>query len=134
MQTFLPYADFRESAFCLDRLRLGKQRVEAAQILRTLRGESDGWKGHPAVLMWRGYESALAMYSDAMVDEWIRRGYRNTMRLYRPHVAASPPWLGDDRLHLSHRSNLLRKDPDHYARFGWLVEPNMAYFWPTKET
>jgi len=34
MQTFLPYADFKESAQCLDYRRLGKQRVEAKQIHR----------------------------------------------------------------------------------------------------
>lgn len=130
MQTFLPYPDFRESAFCLDRLRLGKQRVEAVQILRTLRGDSDGWKNHPAVRMWRGYESALAMYADAMITEWMRRGYRNTLVVQRPHVAVQPMWLGDAEFHDSHKSNLLRKDPTHYGRFGWEVEPNMAYVWP----
>jgi hypothetical protein len=34
VQTFLPYADFAESARVLDRARLGKQRVEALQVLR----------------------------------------------------------------------------------------------------
>ena len=29
MQTFLPYSNFKKSAKCLDRQRLGKQRVEA---------------------------------------------------------------------------------------------------------
>lgn len=33
MQTFLPYSSFEESAKCLDNKRLGKQRVEAKQIL-----------------------------------------------------------------------------------------------------
>lgn len=39
MQTFLPYADFSMSAKCLDYRRLGKQRVEAMQILNAIRGE-----------------------------------------------------------------------------------------------
>ena len=33
MQTFLPYPDFVKSALVLDYRRLGKQRVEARQIL-----------------------------------------------------------------------------------------------------
>ena len=33
MQTFLPFPDFQQSAAVLDRVRLGKQRVEALQIL-----------------------------------------------------------------------------------------------------
>jgi hypothetical protein len=41
-----------------------------------------------------------------------------------------PPWWGDERLHASHRSNLLRKDPAHYGRFGWAEPPDLPYFWP----
>lgn len=37
MQTFLPYASFVASAKCLDNKRLGKQRVECLQILKTLK-------------------------------------------------------------------------------------------------
>jgi hypothetical protein len=54
MQTFLPDRDFAVCAATLDNRRLGKQRLEAYQILRTLRGLSPGWSHHPAVAMWRG--------------------------------------------------------------------------------
>ena len=47
MQTFLPYSSFDLTMECLDYRRLGKQRVEAFQILRALRGETDGWTNHP---------------------------------------------------------------------------------------
>jgi len=33
MQTFVPYANFSESAKVLDRQRLGKQRVETLQVM-----------------------------------------------------------------------------------------------------
>jgi hypothetical protein len=36
LQTFLPYPDFAASAQALDQRRLGKQRVEALQVLRAL--------------------------------------------------------------------------------------------------
>jgi hypothetical protein len=49
MQTFLPYSSFEESARILDYRRLGKQRVEAWQILRSLDGITKGWSNHPAV-------------------------------------------------------------------------------------
>ena len=54
----LPYTDFIKSAKCLDYKRLGKQRVEAKQILNILLGETTktGWRNHPSVLMWYGYE------------------------------------------------------------------------------
>ena len=49
MQSFLPIADFTETARILDPRRLGKQRVEALQILRGLIVPGYGWRHHPAV-------------------------------------------------------------------------------------
>jgi len=40
MQTFLPYPDFKKSLQTLDYRRLGKQRVEAYQIIRILKAAS----------------------------------------------------------------------------------------------
>ena len=137
MQTFLPVADFAESAALLDDARLGKQRVEAYQIIRTLDGVTKGWRNHPAVRMWRGYEPALLTYALAICDEWDRRGYADTVRdKLAVHLRTDgrpvrmPPWLGDEALHASHRSNLLRKDPDFYARYGWREPPDLPYVWP----
>jgi hypothetical protein len=134
MQTFLPYKSYFLSAKCLDWRRLGKQRVEAYQILNVLlaRTGKDGWKNHPAVKMWRGYESSLALYFNTIVEEWIFRGYNNNMK-FEPveFEIIDPPWLGDERLHSSHRANLLRKDFTYYRKFGWREEPAEGYFWPS---
>ena len=46
VQTFLPDPDFVATARLLDGRRLGKQRVEALQILRALHRQSYGWKAH----------------------------------------------------------------------------------------
>lgn len=133
MQTFLPYPDFHQSAQVLDYRRLGKQRLEADQIHRTIIHGS-GWKNHPAVKMWRGYESAILLYRDTMILEWVRRGYRNTMPLLADksseNKVAYPWWFGMDRFHASHRSNLLRKDKAYYGRFGWKEHEDIEYFWP----
>lgn len=130
MQTFLPSASFDLSARDLDYRRLGKQRVEAYQILRALNGLSKGWVNHPATVMWRGYERALAQYLRSMILEWTRRGYTNTMDIPKHDPdAPMPPWFGDDRVHASHRANLKRKDPEFY--FAYSEDPNMPYFWPT---
>jgi hypothetical protein len=42
-----------------------------------------------------------------------------------------PSWWGDDAVHASHRSNLLRKLPEHYSRFGWSEPCDLPYVWPT---
>ena len=64
MQTFLPYEGFKQSFKILDYRRLGKQRVEARQVLNILRDKTStkGWRNHPITRMWDGYESALKLY------------------------------------------------------------------------
>ena len=67
MQTFLPYSNFKETASILDYRRLGKQRVEAMQIINSIEKQT-GWKHHPIVKMWEGYESALQLYFNNCVN------------------------------------------------------------------
>lgn len=149
MQTFLPYESFVSTAKVLDYKRLGKQRVEAKQILEILlEGPSKSlsrWKHHPAVLMWEGHEYYLASYGMTMCDEWIRREYTDNLIQYfvdaRNEVLSDgsdgmlvPPWIGFKPFHLSHMSNLVRKDPVHYGwQFGPGVPADLPYYWPTKE-
>lgn len=135
MQTFLPYPSFRESAMCLDYRRLGKQRVEAWQIYQTLTGQSMGWINHPATRMWRDYENSLLAYGHTMCEEWIRRNYQDNMLMkfrdiWDTENTIKPSWIGDLNFHLSHQSNLLRKDPIHYSQFGWQVGNDLPYVWP----
>lgn len=131
VQTFLPYPDFAKSAKCLDMRRLGKQRVEALQIYNALSGTSRGWRNHPATLMWAGCRSALAMYHNECITEWVRRGYKNTMPLIDVGARITlPSWLGDDAFHAAHRSNLLRKDPLYYGQFKWREPLTLPYIWP----
>jgi hypothetical protein len=41
-----------------------------------------------------------------------------------------PSWLGDPQFHAAHRSNLLRKDPEYYGKFGWTEPDDLEYPWP----
>lgn len=134
MQTFLPFRSFKDSAISLDYKRLGKQRVEAYQITRVLAGLTKGWRNHPAVLMWAGYEPALYEYGRAICLEWRERGFiDNMLERFPIEPITLPSWLGDSRLHLSHQSNLIRKYPEHYRQHFPKVEDNLPYFWVTKE-
>jgi hypothetical protein len=132
MQTFLPYPSFQDSAICLDNKRLGKQRVEAYQILNCLQGLSLGWRNHPAVKMWRGYENALSCYGRAICSEWIKRGFNDTLlsKFSSSGTFQDPYWLGNEQFHLSHQSNLVRKLPEHYGKYFPNVPDNLAYIWP----
>ena len=129
MQTFLPYPDFKKSLQALDYRRLGKQRVEAYQIIRAVK-YGGGWQNHPAVKMWRGHVNALKLYYNLSLDEWFKRGYRNNMRKMpiRGKIAY-PQWFGRNCFHASHRSNLLRKDLNFYGRYNWSEPPDLPYLW-----
>ena len=138
MQTFLPYPDFSKSAHCLDMKRLGKQRVEVLQILKSLK-EGGGWQNHPAVKMWKGYEEALVLYGEVICDVWTEKGYKDTCldKIYKIVGVSGlmlprflPPWLGNKNFHRSHKSNLLRKDPEFYGKYGWDVPADLPYVWP----
>ena len=142
MQTFLPYPDFKASAQALDYRRLGKQRVETFQLLNAIRGVDKygepkihkGWVNHPAAVMWRQYVPALALYGVTMCEEWIRRGYNDSLREKLVKISQTgetvyPYWLGDEAFHLSHQSNLLRKDRDFYHSQFAGVPDNLPYIW-----
>ena len=143
MQTFLPYPDYEESAAVLDRQRLGKQRVENLQIIKAIIDPSYGWQNHPAVNMWRGSLGSLLMYQNAICTEWTDRGYKDTclektkQLIIDAHslgivIHFEPPkWLGNTMLHMSHRSNLLRKYPEYYGSlFEEELTDTMEYVWP----
>lgn len=139
MQTFLPYECYVESAKCLDRQRLGKQRVETLQILTTI-AYGSRWENHPAVAMWRGYELSLCSYGEAICKEWLRRGYKDSchdkisaMRSVFPQHYGVPSFVGREDFHASHRAALLAKNYEHYSRFGWSEKPLINYIWPSKE-
>ena len=145
MQTFLPYRDFTRSAQVLDSPRLGKQRVETLQVLRALELGEYGWRNHPAVKMWRGRTPALVVYGLEMVRAWQGRGHADStyelIAEFAPEVESAtqddlaargllPAWLGDGRIHLSHRSALVRKDPDFYRQVFGDVPDDLPYHWP----
>lgn len=141
MQTFLAYDDLKESAAILDRNRLNKQRLEVRLILEELdeRHPNTRWHNHPCVRMWRGHASFLGVYGIYICEEWLRRGYKDEQlakitKLKDEGVfeqrAYVPSWFGDEDFHASHRSNLLRKNPEFYGQYGWAESPDLEYVWP----
>ncbi|MBB5933337.1 MSMEG_6728 family protein [Streptomyces zagrosensis] len=152
MQTFLPYPRFSAAAAVLDARRLGKQRVETIQVLRGLTVPGYGWRHHPAVRMWTGYEEALVRYGLEMCRVWCDSGRADTcagtlvadlatsgwhgeVRSQDELAQADelPPWLGDLAFHESHQSALVRKDPDHYGPHFPGVPDDLPYVWPESD-
>jgi hypothetical protein len=124
--------------------------VETLQVLRALTRTSYGWANHPAVLMWKGYEEGLGRYGLTVCEVWTGLGFGDTcaaslgedlraagvttVRTQEElaHAGALPGWLGDEELHRSHQSSLLRKDPGHYRRLFRGVPDDLPYVWPVR--
>lgn len=140
MQTFITDHDMDKNAKNLDYRRLGKQRVEALQIAEILiLNRASSWSRHPAVKMWKGYEAFLMkVYIPAIMKEWMERGYANAkcaskhfelMKLVRHKSVVVPSWLNDSFI-CSHRSNLVRKNPEIYGKLFPEVDDSLEYIWP----
>lgn len=161
MQTFLPQADLHTSAYFLDSKRLNKQILEGYQILNVLSGKSKtgGWRNHPAVLMWRGFERGLWEYIQAMIQEAKMRGIKTENNEANLNDLKDQCWedWGDKvpsfwkdetklmRVITTHRANLFHKDPIYYVEYQSAVSspynipccPDKKlpckYYWPTHE-
>ena len=120
VNTFIPYSNYKKIAKCLDNKRLGKQRVEAQQILNILEKKANGenpkgWAHHPIVHMWEGYEQALKYYINVMIEEWIKRGFVNNMMIHKLKTTPAIPWFVKCKpINYSHQASLIRKNPAHY--------------------
>ena len=155
MQTFLPYKDFDKSAHALDSKRLNKQILEGYQIMIVLMSDDPkaGWRNHPAVKMWRGFENTLFDYILAMIREADRRGIKtdkNKDNLINLRVRTIsrwgngiPEWYNNKtimkRVTTTHKANLYRKDDIYYHDFAKaVISPNNEpccekcnYYWVT---
>jgi len=87
--------------------------------------------------MWKGYENALVKYGEWICAVWKQMNYKDTclskiVAHRTPHLfyVKYPDWFGDERFHLSHKSNLIRKFPEHYGPMWPEVPNDLPYYWP----
>ncbi len=136
MQTFMPLPDYWDSMRTLDKRRLGNQVWREGYTLI-----QSHWPHHPAAKMWQGHFDQLGLYLYAgtqvmrerewykpkIVDKWAK--IYDELRVSFP-TSSIPSWMGNEEFHASHRSNLLRKDPEWYGQFGWTESDDLPYVWP----
>jgi len=138
LQTFMPFPSVAQSLHVLDDKRLGKQRVEALQIVKAIDDPTYGWQHHPAVNMWRGHREALIRYGQVACIMWIMRGFGDGVLPQLEALSSvdgdvtMPPWFGDQSFHESHQSNLVRKDQQHYGPLFPGVSDDLPYVWPVR--
>lgn len=145
MQLFLPYADLNKTAGSLDDKRLGNQCYRECKTLI-----NGGWSNHPASKMIKGYEHFVARYAYALANEMATRRKLDGSPKWKPEVVdrwrhfwlaemqkhdntGNPPWLGNQEFHISHQSNLIRKDKNYYGPQFPNVPDNLEYIWPVKK-
>lgn len=143
MITFLPFSDYKKCAASLDDRRLARQRHETIVILNALKGNFPRVQYQPPFKMWEDYDINLAYYGFCMCWEWsaVRNFNDNLSPVFLAHIATNPtlrdlapPWMGDEEVHRSHRSNLVRKKPSHYRDvLGWTDPPYLKYCWPVDQ-
>jgi hypothetical protein len=143
VQTFCPVDVVSDIPSFIDDKRLGKQIIESQQIFKSLTFAGYGWKSHPATKMWDGSRGALVEYTKFFNDEWVVRrgkshgGWLNLVKIVESVVVpavefALPSWWGRHDVHDSHKSNLVRKLPEHYSVFWPEVGPDLPYVWPVR--
>jgi hypothetical protein len=145
---FVPYPDIDKSLRALDMRRLGKQRVEASQIINALLGVSKdpskkpGWRNHPATKMWEGHVGVLKKYYNRSLEIWSEKGGKNVllkpMDISQDELETGfPKWWGWAPIHESHRAALVRKDDNFYGdMFGDLSKYYLerGYVWPVRKS
>ena len=157
MQTFISDTNLIKNFLNLDNKRLGKQRRESVFILEAiLKQNKEGYKNHPAVKMWKGYEGYLLfVYLFVNMKIWKNKNFNNvkTQEDYeelsklllnkfkcflskllpfifiRKLIWKKPPWITKEFIE-AHRSKLIRKKPEHYRSLFPDTKEGLEYIWP----
>lgn len=149
MHTWIPHQNFVQVARCLNDTHLENQCDDAWALLQFLVEPPPvvypRLQRMPCVIMWAGYENSLGQYLIAMLNERdLRRARKrppvpndNMLRLVRDFLRNHrglplkyPPWLSDQQLLRSHRSQLRAKS-EAYVR-KWTTPANLPVYWPVE--
>lgn len=142
MMIWLPFENFEECARSMDSRTLTIQRFDAWRLLHMLQHGVPAGMGQNATLrMWRDYPTWVAAYGMAICLEWEKTSDRPSelTQLFRDYLDVIdvtedyPRWLGDSMLHMSHRSNMIKLDPDRYMKLWPGVIEGMPLMWPKEE-
>lgn len=142
MMLWLPHENFRDCARAMDSRTLTIQRFDAWRLLNMLtKGVPVGMKRNPTIRMWQEYPTWVAGYGMAICLEWELRSEKSSeiTKLFEEYLDVAdltdtyPRWLGDSLLHSSHRSNMIKLDPDHYMKLWPGVIEGMPLAWPKEE-
>lgn len=89
-----------------------------------------GFRKHPAVSMWLGFEDSLKQYINAHIDAWIARGKNNTMMKYEvPDNVPRPSWSLSLAVINNFKSTLVDREIDRQEPAWYLTKPDFVEVW-----
>lgn len=142
MNTLVPLSDVNACAEVLEERHLNRLRSDIVQVLKgccePAPEPGSEVKEHPAIKMWRGNEPFLIKFGTAVCIEWQSRGNSDaTLKKilgfksdFEESSREQPEWWGNEEVHDSHKSYLLRLKPSHYRRFWPELSDELPMIWP----
>lgn len=139
---FLPYSDFTRSTLALDPIILRDQADSILSVLDHLHNDADeSYVNLTLIQLWRGYEPQLCQLGLLTTEALLAQGcncdpeYLDKFKWHLSNATSGeytldkPSWIGDERVHRSHRSVLRRIDHDFYSK-RFPEEGVLPLFWP----
>jgi len=91
-----------------------------------------GYRRHPIVAAFLGFEDCLKQYINAHIDVWISRGKNNTMKKYDvPDNVPRPSWTIDEKVINNFKAALMAKEIDRKEPAWYLKFPDFVEAWAT---
>ena len=127
MQVFY-IGDILETAKCLDSKRYNKQIIEVKQIIKAIKGESNGWINHPCTIQYRRYVDWLHLYLVVFkkYKEGDIKGAERFSYIAKRYV--QPNWFTQEYFD-NMKKRLYTKDHNHYKQFEYLGESYENWYW-----
>ena len=94
-----------------------------------------GFKRHPALIMWLGFETALQAYINAHIRAWVERGYKNTMQGYNVNLEcfARPLWTLDPNVIDNYKAALIVKEITREEDAWYVLQDDFVDAWISKD-
>lgn len=100
----------------LDRRRMNKQVIEAAQIILAIDGNYKSWRNHPVCLMYREHRDWLNFYRHCMAC-YLNGQYEYAKDSSNKADEITPSFISDEMV-AQHRRRLYTKSPNLYPQFA----------------
>jgi len=84
----------------------------------------------PMVNLWLGFEEALKAYTNAHIEEWIRRGYKNLMKTYNlVPDSPRPAWTYSEDTINNFKSSLIEREIERHEEKWYMDMPDFIESW-----